>query len=507
MTAPPSSPRANAGLLTHAAQGVMGWAVPLGVTFFTTPLIVHGLGPDGFAVYAWAAAFATAISASGPARGVLHLVSRTGVARLRQDAVATGLWAVVTLGLVAAGLLWALASAAASMAHLPAGSAIPAMRIAVIGAVPVAAMAVCVGALQGLRRFGAAAMLTSVAGAVAAAGAAWMATSGWGVTAVLSWQAAAALVVAAVGLFVLRSDVGPVWGRPTRTATAGLARFGMATIGTQVMFATWIVVERTLVGRYLGPHVLTALVVALLLWMHASAALVSAVQVVASLAPADGAGPDDRLARVYPSATVMTAVVAVGFTSIIAGLGVPALTLWIGRDVATIVGGLLLPLALGLGLNSLGTTAWFANEAEGRPSRNTLWAATGLVLNAVTLLWLAPGGHIVAPGIARLVAVAPGPLFIAWTERSSRGRLQAPWRALLAYVVPCGILLFAGLRAAEAVAASSWFALIAAAASGIALYAVVVWHLPVLTDRDRLVLRTWIKALVDSGARRATLRE
>ena len=55
---------------------------------------------------------------------------------------------------------------------------------------------------------------------------------------------------------------------------------------------------------------LTALVICLLLWVHAQGAIVSAVQVLASLAPGE-ADAEDRLVRAYPSATIMTAVVSV----------------------------------------------------------------------------------------------------------------------------------------------------------------------------------------------------
>ncbi|HQX81319.1 MAG TPA: oligosaccharide flippase family protein [Vicinamibacterales bacterium] len=495
MTPEPSGPRDNAGLLNHAAQGVLGWAVPVMVTFVTTPLIVHGLGPDGFAVYAWAAAFTAGIATAGPARGVLHLVSRSAVARLRQEAVAAGLWSAVALGVVAAAVLWVLAPAAASAAQLPAWPALSALRIAVLGAIPAAVIAVCIGAFQGLRRFGIASALTSVAAIVTATGAAWIATHGSGVVAMVSWQAAASLAISVVSLLMLRRVVGPVWNAPTRTAASRVAGFGLATFCTQLAFAAWVIIERTLVGRYLGAEVLTALVIGLLLWMHATAALGSAVQVVASLAPAAGS-VDDRLVRAYPSATIMTAVAAIASAALIAGLGVPALTLWIGADIATVAEPLLLPLAVGVGLNGLGTAAWFANEAEGRPARNAIWAATGLVLTSVTLLYLAPQGLIASGGIARLVAVAPGPLFIVWTEWASGGRLRAPWLRILACVLPCGVLLFAGLRTVAVAAASSWLVLISAAAVGMALYAAAVWFLPVLTHRDRQALRTWLKSRV-----------
>jgi O-antigen/teichoic acid export membrane protein len=492
MTAVPSGPRDNAGLLSHAAQGVLGWAVPLVVTFVTTPLIVHGLGADGFAVYAWTAAFTAAIATAGPARGVLHLVSRTAGVRLRQEAVGTGLWLAVGVGAVAAGILWGLASAAASAAQLPAGLAEPALRVAVIGAVAAAVTAVCIGALQGLKQFGTAATLTSLGAIVTAAGAALIATTAWGVVAVVAWQAAASLMLGVASVIVIRRAVGRGWGAPTCTAATRIARFGLATIGTQVIFAVWVIAERTLVGRYLGAEMLTALVVGLLLWMHANAALNSAVQVVASLAPA-AEGTDDRLSRAYPSATSMTVVVAVASAALIAGLGVPALTLWIGADIAAAAGPLLLPLAVGVGVNGLGTTAWFANEAEGHPARNMVWAGTGLVLTVCTLMWLAPAGQAASAGIARLVAVAPGPAFIAWTQWSSRGRLRAPWLRILACVVPCGVVLFAGLRTVAIAASSSWLVLVAAAATGTALYAAAVWLLPVFTERDRLAVRAWLR--------------
>ncbi|MEO6222332.1 MAG: hypothetical protein ABIP90_03715, partial [Vicinamibacterales bacterium] len=81
-----------------------------------------------------------------------------------------------------------------------------------------------------------------------------------------------------------------------------------------------------------------------------------------------------------------------------------------------------------------------------------------------------------------------------WTEASSSGRLRAPWFSILLYVLPCGIVLFGLLRMVSVAAATSWLVLIAAAAMGIVLYAAVVWWLPVLTERDRLALRTWVRA-------------
>jgi O-antigen/teichoic acid export membrane protein len=483
----------KARLLNHAAQGVMGWAVPLAITFVTTPMIVHGLGPEGFAVYAWAAAFAAGISAASPSRGVLHLVSRTDLARPRQDAIATGLWTAIALGTIAAGAVWALAATAASAAQLPVDLAVRALQIASLGAVPAAVVAVCIGALQGSKQFGTASTLAIISAIFMAAGSAWVATRGWGVAAVVAWQAITTAAVSVAIVLVLRRIAGPVWGLPTVGAASSVARFGLATIGTQLAFATWVIVERTLVGRYLGPQMLTALVVGLMLWMHANAAIASAAQVVASIAPTGANDVEDRLVRAYPSATVMTAIVAVAFAALIAGLGVPALTLWIGPETAALAAPLLLPLAVGVGINGLGSTAWFANEAEGRPARNMVWAATGLVITTVTLLWLAPGGDITSAGIARLVAVAPAPLFIAWTQAASGGRLRAPWLSILFYVVPSGILLGAGFRMVATSAATSWPALAAVAAIGTALYAAVVWRLPVMTELDRLALRSFLR--------------
>jgi O-antigen/teichoic acid export membrane protein len=494
MTQENPGPPATGRLLNQAAQGVMAWAVPLVVTFVTTPLIVHGLGANGFAVYAWATAFAAAIAAAGPSRGVVHLVSRVRQARPLQEAISTGMCAAVALGSLAALTLLVFAASAVGVAQLP-DVAIPALRIAALGAVPAAAMAICLAALQGSARFGAAATSMGVAAVVTAAGSALVVVNGLGVLTLVAWQAAASLLACLASVMVLRRAVGPLWVPPTAAAAVSVARFGLVTIVTQLAHAAWVIVERTLVGRYLGPHAITALVVGLMMWMHANAAIVSATQVVAALAPAGASEGEDRLVRAYPSATTMTAIVAVALGALIAGLGFPALTLWIGHETAVIAAPLLLPLAIGVTLNGLATTAWFANEAEGRPVRNMVWAATGLVLTTVALMWLAPGGNITSAGTARLLAVSPAPLFIAWTERSSRGRLRGPWISILMYVVPAGIALYAGLRTAADAAAASWLVLIAAAATGIACYAAVLWVLPVLADRDRIALRGWLKSL------------
>lgn len=499
-------PRARGGVLSHAALGVLAWALPLAVAVVTTPLIVGGLGPDGYAAYAWAMAFAAGIAACGPARGVLHLVSRARRTEIRRSAIATGLWTALSLGLVAVGLVQVLAGPAASAMQFPASVATAAVRIAAAGAVPAAVLAVCVGALQGARRFGAVAALTSTFAMVSAIGSAWIATRGWGVVTMLTWQAIATLGAAGAGVLVLHRAVGPIWGWPAAVAARGVVRFGLATVTTQMVLAAWLIVERTLVGSHLGARMLTGYVVALLLWAHASAAIASGVQVVASLSPAQGRAPVDRLARVYPSATMMTAIAAVAFTAVVAALGVSTLTLWVGRDLASVVATLMLPLAVGLGLNGLGSTAWFANEAVGHPLRNVLWAATGLALNGIVLLWLAPGGHDAAAGIARLLAVAPAPLFILWTERASAGRLQAPWGKILLYVVPSGVVLYAALRAVSAVAATSWLALVGIAATAAMFYAAVIWRLPVLADDDRVAVRRWLSAFTSPDAWGAALR-
>ncbi len=496
---PPVRPGAS-GVLSDAALGVLAWAVPLAVALVTTPLIVAGLGPEGFAIYAWAAAAAAGVAACAPTRGVLHLVARDADAPWRRRVAASALGLAVAIGLFGAAAVWLIAGPAVRVVRLPEGLAVTAVRVAALGAVPGAVLAVSVGALQGLRRYFQAAVLTSVSAVVTAVVGAWMATHGLGVVALVTGQTVVSLGVALAAIVVLRRALGPIGLRPDAAALRGMTSFGLATIAAQLIFAGWVIVERTLVGRYLGASALTAYAVALVMWTHSSAAIASAVQVVSSLVSMpDQIEGRSRLARAYEGATTVAAIAAVGFAALVAGSGASALTFWIGPALAAQVSSAMIPLALGLGLNGLAATAWFANEAMGRPARNVLWAGVGLVLNAASLWLLAPGGDLSAAGVARLVAVVTAPLFIAATERSSAGRLTAPWRAVSAFVVPGGLLLFAVLQGLAPLVTRSWLTFVPVVTGAAVAYLVAMWHLPVLTPHDRAALRRWLVRVIRAG--------
>ncbi len=75
-------------------------------------------------------------------------------------AIASGYWTATLIGLVPVMLLWILAPRFAPMLRLETSTALGAMRITALGAIPAILVGVAAGALQGMRRFDRAAVLT-----------------------------------------------------------------------------------------------------------------------------------------------------------------------------------------------------------------------------------------------------------------------------------------------------------------------------------------------------------
>ena len=441
---PPPSAGFGRRMLANSGQAAFGRVLVLGVWTLMVPVLLHGLGPEAFALWALFSSLTGYLTALdfGFAQGTLRHVA---AARARGEGREAGEFALVgMLGYLVLGAVWF------AITPLARGPVIELLRIApaqhelagtlfMLGPVAFACMGlsmVTVTALQGWGRFDLANAVTVSSVVVQVAGAILAIRHGAGLVGVIAFAILGTVVATLVGLVMLRIGApGFAWGtwRGAVTRIREVVAFGGPLQIGNVLAVAHQQVDKVLLSRYVAliqvaPYEL-GLRAATVMGSLPQIVLTALISEASALhAMGDQAGlraAHDRAARWVMTFTAMlAAALMVGSGRLLAAwLGdVPA-----GSDFAVV--GLSVAMVLAM---STGVVAAMA-RAFGRTRYEAEYSALAFVLHTALGLWLVPrhglDGAIRATLAANVVAVA----WYLWRFARFTGW---PLRALVAPSVP-----------------------------------------------------------------------
>lgn len=466
-------------MMTSATLSVWAFVVPAMTSFVTAPVLANGLGPRAFAIYALALAYAGTASALGLGRAVMREVSRPapGGAMPGPGATVTaGLWLGAALGALLAIALAAVADALVRSAGTGADTDVVVLRLAAVGAIPATLAGVALAVPQGLGHWRTFAGVSVTGAVTSSAAGAMVAASGAGPVAVLATTTGISTLLAVTAVVVARRLAAPAPWRPDIRTMRRLAALGGDILGAQVVIALWVLAERVLVSRTLGPAALASYVVALMLGAYLQALVVAAAQVLTPTIHRASHAEPARVQELYRGTTIGVALISGAGGATIAGAGPAFLTLWMGPTLAQAAAPALPALGAAFALNGLTTAAWFLGEGLGQQRRNLVAVGIGAIIALGLLPWMAERDDLRGVALARLAALGLAPAYIWWMERSTTPIVRAPWRTLLLVMLPASLALAAGLRWMLDDVPPSWPRLVATCAAGWSLFVVVLWR-------------------------------
>ena len=493
-------------MLTNSGQAAVGRVLVLGVWTLMVPVLLHGLGPEMFALWALFSSLTGYLTALdfGFAQGTLRHVA---AARARGEGRVAGEFALVgMLGYVALGALWFAITPWARDPVLDLLRIAPAQRalagtLFMLGPVAFACMGlsmVTVTALQGWGRFDLANAVTISSVVVQVAGALHAIRHGGGLIGVITYAILGTIVATLVGLLMLRIGApGFAWGTwaGARSRIREVVTYGGPLQIGNVLAVAHQQVDKVMLSRYVAlvwvaPYEL-GLRASTVMGSLPNIMLTALISEASALhAVGDHAGlraAHDRAARWVMTFTAMlAAALVVGSPRLLAAwLGdVPP-----GSDLAVV--GLSIAMVLAM---ATGVVAALA-RAFGRTRYEAEYSALAFVLHVALGLWLVPRHGLVGALVATLVANVVAVAWYLWrfarlTGWRMRTLLAPSWPplAVLGLVAVAGRLLVARLPEAHGLIGWLWVAIAAGvpALLVLALLSVVGFVTP---DEWRALLR------------------
>lgn len=409
--------------------GVLAWLLPIAVGFFTTPVLVEGLGNEAYGIYAVVAGFLMYSFAFGIAKVAVKYVAEYRAAGQDDkigEIVSATLWLSVAIGTIGAIALAVAAEYIVSNILLIRGEyaevAVKALYIA--GATGLLAMIsqVFQFTLQGLNRFGNFLMLTSVSGILLGVGNIVVVKLGFGIDALLLWN------------LVLNALMGVAFFTAARKAYPNLkigfgisgklfasaAKYGGSIIVYQIFANVLFIFERTWVTRKFGPETMAFYAVPMLVggYLHA---LVGSFAMGLFPSINELLANRERQVELYQKATkIIYAAVLFAVVTLIF-MGRAGLAVWINPGFADNAFPLLVIHSISFGIISMFTIVWQLNEGYHAPMLNVVVTLTWAVVAISLMVFLSDVWRAEGVAYARLAGVVASVPLLFYTEKRFLG--------------------------------------------------------------------------------------
>ena len=481
-------------LASNALFSWLSWFFPLLLSFFATPVIVKGLGPAEYGLYALIIGFIGYTFGFGIGRTSAKYVAEyraSGQSEKISEVVSAALWFSLAIGsagaLTAALLAGPIADDVLNIVPDSRSAAITALYIAGATVLIYAVSQIFQSVLQGLNRFDRYSVLTNVNGILLQAGNIAIVVAGYGMLELLYWNL---FVVTAMCLafyinarsllpeLKLKFSVG-------RESFAAVLGYGTSIIIYQICGNIMIVFERAWIVRKLGSEALAFYVVPMTLALYMQGIIGS---LAIALFPSfnELLNDRDKLIRLYQKATKMILAIIVFISLSLIVTGRDFLMVWINSQFSDSSYSVLVIHTLTFAIIALFTIMWQLAEAKHSASYNAaiafVWMAAAVVLGVLLIEdWRNEG-----VAAARLVGVVLTLPLIPLLERRFLGRAQLRfWAAILfrilisaAVAVIVQVLLLQQLSA-------NWLTLFLTIAAGGPVYALGLWVTGFVTADER----------------------
>ncbi len=401
-----------------ALFGFLSWVMPLGLTFFSTPLVVRHLGLEEYGLYALVLGFISYSFTFSIGRAVTKYVSEYQASgqteRIKEVLAATlwvnfivGLFGTLTLCFFARFIVVVLFDIKPEMQN----NAVIAFYLAsttIFFAMQAQVFSGLVQAVHRLDIFSGITAFVSIAGII---GNIIIVLSGYGIRELLIWNLSNTLL-SCFWFYMAGKRLLPEakWGlKCSREITISVAKFAAGITANQLIFNFLLLFERGLITRELGTESLTYYVVPMNLTAQIHIFCSSLLLMIFPLASELGARLEiDRLRAIYEQATKYIFAIVTFIVISMSICGYEFFSLWLDSDFADKTFYIVIIQAITFGTIAIGIVAWQIMEGLGYTRSNALisipWAALSLFLMVILLPSLKLEG--VGLGWQKLVGVA-----------------------------------------------------------------------------------------------------
>ncbi len=486
-----------------ALFGFVSWLLPLGLTFYATPLVVRRLGVEEYGLYALVLGFVSYSFTFSIGRAVTKYVAEfraTGQTKKINEVLAATLWINGIVGLFGTAALCLLARFVLiglfGIEPEMQENAVIAFYIASVSIFFAMQAQVFSGVLQAVHRLDIFSAMTTLVSVSSIVGNIIIVLNGYGVTELLIWNSLNTII--SCGWFYIagkRLLPEAKWGfESSREIIKLVAWFAAGTSTNQLIFNFLLLFERGLITRVLGTESLTYYVVPMNLTVQIHLFSSSLLLMIFPMASELGAKMEiERLRAIYEQTTKYLFGIVVFIVVSMIVCGYEFFSVWLNPQIADQTFYIVIIQALTFGTMAVGIVAWQIMEGLGNTRNNALvsipWAALSLVL----MLILIPLFQLEGVGMGRLFGCLALVIYILFVEKKVFGKvLWTFWRK---------ILLLSFLPALSAAAAEfvslhyivrGWSGLFIACGLGAAIYFSMLLATKFFTFEDRIVLRKLI---------------
>ncbi len=486
-----SKPRRS--FLLNSAFGVLAWFLPIVLGFFSTPLIVRGLGTDEYGVYAIILGFLSYSFTFGIGRVASKFVAEfkaTGNDDGISRAVSATLLFSIGVGLIGAVALAFLTPYIVSeILILPEKvqrDAEIGLYLASFAGLMVMISQVFQSCLQGLHRFGTYALISNLSALLLSIGNIVLAINGYGLVELVAWNLFSVITTCVI-FFVSAITALPGF-RPTLRFGADIRNAVMKYGGNIILYQIFgnclFLFERSWIVRKFSPETLTFYVVPMLIGIYLHG-LVSSFSLVIFPRVNELLNDRQRLTEIYERSNRLIVAIVIMTVTMLIACGKPFLSVWVGPEFAESSYWLLVIHSVTFGLIAIIIIPWGVAEAFHAASINVAITLTWLIIGVGLITIIGTSFGVEGVALARLAGVLATMPVILYIERRFLGRILAKnWMKILLKIIPASLLMGAAqwfiLQRIEA----SWIALIFVVLLGAAIYSTILFLVRFLDQNE-----------------------
>lgn len=489
-------------IFKNAIFGFSTWILPLGLSFFATPILVKSLGNEdygiytlvlGFIAYSFNFGIGRAITkyiaeyrASGQNEKITEIISATFFLN-----IAVGLIGMTTIFLISKKLVVDVFQIEAEFQQ----KTIYAFYIAAATIFCLMLVQVFNAVLQGIHRFDVYSKIFNLNILTLIGGNILLALNGFGLVGLLFWNLIITFLTC-FAYFISAKMLLPEFGinfNFSRKTLKIVGNFSFGIVGYQILANILLLFERGWITRKLGADVLTHYVVPMMLSLYIHSFISSLTLIIFPLA-SELKDQKEKLLNLYTKATkIITLLVVFMGTSLIVQ-SYEFLALWMGTDFADKSSNLLIVHTITFSLIAIQIISWQMTEGLGFPNFNFKMIGICLVITITGFITTTSDYGSFGIAISRMLGFSAIFLSVFYVEKWFFGKIQFKlWLKII------GILGVSAMIAAfiEKIIINnfpvSWLTFIFSVISGGIVYCLFVWIMGFITDEEKVYFKQILK--------------
>lgn len=478
------------------------WLLPLGLSFFATPILVGALGDEDYGIYALVLGFIGYSFNFGIGRAITKYIAEyraSGANEKIREVISATFFLNIAVGLTGAALICLLAGwLVTDVFRINAAAQSKSIHSFYIASATIFFLMlnqVFNAVLQGIHRFDVYSKIFNLNSIILLAGNIILALSGYGLLVLLGWNllvTVAACLVYAVSARRLLPEFGISlsFGRDTLRQ---VLVFSSGVIGYQILANLLLLFERGWITRQLGAESLTYYVVPMILSLYIHSFISSLMLVIFPLA---SELKDDRpkLLRLYTKATKTVALLVVFLALTLIVENSFFLTLWMGPEFAERSAVLLVFHTITFGLLAILTVSWQMTEGLGYPNYNFKIFSVCLVLSVGLMVFLTGDYGNRGVAIARMTGFAAIFFSIFYVEQWFFKAVQVRlWLRLILILGVAAMLAAAAETLVITQLPVSWPVFLLSVLAGGGVYLAAVWLMGFITEDEKQLVKNILK--------------